>query len=78
MSDEQERLAATVNEGIEAASGCCSAYLLVLLFFASPVIGVGLYMVLGPVLSEAWPVVVGVAVAFGVIVLLAYLTRWRR
>jgi hypothetical protein len=79
MSNEQEKLAASINEGVEAASGCAGCYLGVLLFFAAPVVLVGVWALVGSATNNDWAALVGAAAAaIGLIVVIARLASGRR
>ncbi|MEI6503256.1 MAG: hypothetical protein WCP21_19770 [Armatimonadota bacterium] len=79
MSNEQEELAANINAGIETASGCAGCYVGLLLIFASPMIVVTVWGLIGSATNSDAAALVGAAIAaVGLIVVIARLAGGRR
>jgi len=63
MSNEQEKLAASINEGVEAASGCVGCYVGLILFFAAPMILIAVWGLVGSGTNSDVAALIGAAVA---------------
>ena len=79
MSDERERLAKTVNSGIQTASGCFNAFLAIMLFFASPLILLAAWGLAGAATnSDGLALVVAGIAAVAIVVAIVRLAGWGR
>lgn len=79
MSDEQERLARTVNDVVQAGSSCAGCYLGVILLAAVPVVAVAAWAIVGSATgSEELGMVAAGAVAVWLLIVAARLTVWGR
>lgn len=79
MSNEQERLAASINEAAETLSSCGGCYLGLLLLLALPMIVVAVWGIVGSGTGSDWLGVAAAGVAaVWLLVTAARLTGWGR
>ncbi len=79
MSNEQERLARNLNDGVQAASSCAGCYLGLLLLAALPFAAIAAWAIVGSGTgSEELGMVAAGVVAVWLLVTVARLTGWRR
>lgn len=79
MSDEREKLAGNINDGIETASSCAGCYVGLILLAALPIVAGGIWAIVGSATgSQELGMVAAGIVGVWLLVTVAGLTGWRR